>query len=418
MRYSLSTKITVIFAIGFSVICILFSMFAKLQHESMLDKVKENQYNAINWLLALYKKSNMPEDWEEYFKNFNLSYVTDLNLKKDILANGDLIERADTPLGRVETIFYDNDLFLKIKNQSVTIILQNTLKSGNDSLIIGFLLTIALFISLYISIFRSLTPLKQLRKDIRKFAAGNMDSICCKNIVKGDDEVAEVAYEFNNAACKIKELIMSRQLFLRTIMHELKTPIGKGRIVSEMCEDETQKNRLITIFERLNILINEFAKIEQLLSKSYSLQYEKYHFSLILDQTKDILLLDNFDKYVTLTLKSDPVLRVDFQLFSLAIKNLIDNALKYSDDKHAFIICDDDGIQIKNRGQKLEKSIEYYKQAFIRDTSSKNSGMGLGLYIIEHICDMHKFNLEYKYEDGYHIFCIKFKKIEDAKTKA
>ena len=55
MRYSLSTKITVIFAIGFSVICILFSMFAKLQHESMLDKVKENQYNAINCCLHFIK---------------------------------------------------------------------------------------------------------------------------------------------------------------------------------------------------------------------------------------------------------------------------------------------------------------------------------------------------------------------------
>ena len=37
---------------------------------------------------------------------------------------------------------------------------------------------------------------------------------------------------------------MSRQLFLRTIMHELKTPIGKGRIVSEMIEDDTQKEQI------------------------------------------------------------------------------------------------------------------------------------------------------------------------------
>ncbi|CDF64769.1 Two-component system histidine kinase DccS [Campylobacter fetus subsp. venerealis str. 84-112] len=45
MKYSLTTKITVIFAIGFTVICALFFMFSKLQHESVLDKVKENQYN-------------------------------------------------------------------------------------------------------------------------------------------------------------------------------------------------------------------------------------------------------------------------------------------------------------------------------------------------------------------------------------
>ncbi|QQF51911.1 ArsS family sensor histidine kinase [Campylobacter fetus] len=419
MKYSLTTKITVIFAIGFTVICALFFMFSKLQHESVLDKVKENQYNSINWLLSLYKKSNMPEDWEQYFKNFNLAYIKDPNLEKIILNNGDLIERVDTPIGIIETIFYRNELFLRIKNQSVVIMLQSTLKGTNDSLLIGFIITIALFISLYVSIFKSLLPLKNLRDDIRKFAAGNMDSICCKNnIIKGDDEIAEVAYEFNNAACKIKELIMSRQLFLRTIMHELKTPIGKGRIVSEMLDDETQKDRLVAIFERLNILINEFAKIEQLLSKSYALQYENYHFSLILDQTKDILLLDDFDNKVSVDIKEDALLRVDFQLFSLAIKNLIDNALKYSDDKKAIIICDEEYICIKNKGNQLEKPIEYYKQAFIRDNASKNTGMGLGLYIIEHICAMHKFGFLYEYTDGYHTFFITFKKPTNVKSKA
>jgi two-component system OmpR family sensor kinase len=35
--------------------------------------------------------------------------------------------------------------------------------------------------------------------------------------------------------------LQSRQLFLRTIMHELKTPIAKGRIVSELIDDVKQK---------------------------------------------------------------------------------------------------------------------------------------------------------------------------------
>lgn len=410
MRYSLSSKITFIFAIGFSVICVLFFMFAKLQHDNVIDKVKENQYNSINWLLSLYKKYNMPEDWEQYFKNFNLAYVKNPKLEQHIISDGSIIDRIETPIGTIETIVYNNDLYLKIKNQSVRIILQSTYKNSNDSLIIGFLLTIALFISLYVSIFRSLMPLKQLRDDIRKFAAGNMDIVCCQNATKGNDEISEVAYEFNSAACKIKELIMSRQLFLRTIMHELKTPIGKGRIVSEMIDDDMQKNRLIAIFERLNILINEFAKIEQLLSRSYSLQYENYHFSLILDQAKDILLLEDFKEKIKVKIKKDSMLRVDFQLFTLALKNLIDNALKYSDDKKAIISCNEEYICVANLGKPLEKPIEHYKQAFIRDNNSKAVGMGLGLYIIEHICAMHKFDFLYKYEDGFHKFYIKFKK--------
>ena len=223
------------------------------------------------------------------------------------------------------------------------------------------------------------------------------------------DEIGQVAIEFDKAVSKIQELVRSRQLFLRTIMHELKTPIGKGRIISEMIEDDTQKHRLVNVFERLEILINEFAKVEQLLSRSYSLNYQECHFSLILEQVKDIAMLDNWDEKVKVNINDDAVINVDFQLFSLALKNLIDNALKYSDDKKALVICDKSRICVSNQGNALSKSFEYYKQAFIRNKGEKTSGMGLGLYIVDKICEMHKFKFDYNYSDGRHFFCLNLK---------
>ena len=111
-------------------------------------------------------------------------------------------------------------------------------------------------------------------------------------------------------------------------------------IVSEMVANETQKMRLINVFERLEMLINEFSKVEQLLSKSYALNYQECHFSLILEQVQDMLMLDKFEERVSCDIRDDVILRVDFQLFSLAIKNLVDNALKYAEDKKAILICD------------------------------------------------------------------------------
>ena len=120
------------------------------------------------------------------------------------------------------------------------------------------------------------------------------------------------------------------------------------------------------------------------------------------------MLLDDFDSNVKVELSYDPLLMVDFQLFSLAIKNLIDNALKYSDDKKAYIKCDNEAIYIRNHGKPLDHSINHYKQAFIRDNNTKTSGMGLGLYIIDSICAMHKYSLKYKYIDGFHCFYVIF----------
>ena len=415
MKYSLTTKLTIVFAIAFTLVCMLFFTFANIQRNNTLEKIKDKQISAINYLVALYERSNPPSDLTKYFQTFGLHTMDDKLAIQEVITTGQLVFAKPTPLGLFQSVLYKDNLFLFIKNPSFQILLESyDTKNINDALWIAFFLTTTLLILLYISVINSLMPLKKLCKDIRKFGSGNMDIvITCPKTLKADDEIARVAVEFDNAVCKIRELIRSRQLFLRTIMHELKTPIGKGRIISEMVQNETQKNRLITIFERLDMLINEFGKIEQLLSKSYALNYQEYYFSIILEQARDMLMLENFEKKVDVEILDDVPLVVDFQLFSLAIKNLIDNSLKYSQDHKSYIICQNSNIIIKNRGKALEYPIEYYLQAFIREKDSKISGMGLGLYIIDHICQMHKFKLNYTYEDGFHKFSIDTKgKIE------
>ena len=417
MRYSLTTKITVVFALAFSLVCILFYTFANIQLDNALEKIKNKQLNAINYLIASYEKSNPPSDLTIYFRNFGLTYVKSDKTVANVLSGGKTVFAKQTQLGLFQSLLFQDSLYLQIKNPSFQILLESDdTKNINDPIWVGFILTSALLISLYVSVINSLMPLKKLSSDIRKFGAGNMDV----NIAKPDsnDEIAKVAIEFDAAASKIRELLRSRQLFLRTIMHELKTPIGKGRIVSEMVQNETHKSRLIAIFERLDMLINEFGKIEQLLSKNYALNYQESYFSNILDQARDMLMLDKFEEKVSVDIRRDILLRVDFGLFSLAIKNLIDNALKYADDKKAQVICDKDGIVVRNLGKPLQNPIEYYLQAFIREKGNKSGGMGLGLYIIDHICQMHKFSLKYSYEDGYHAFKICTKPKESVEKRA
>ncbi|WP_314702000.1 ArsS family sensor histidine kinase [Campylobacter rectus] len=417
MRYSLTTKITVVFALAFSLVCILFYTFANIQLDNALEKIKNKQLNAINYLIASYEKSNPPSDLTIYFRNFGLTYVKSDKTVANVLSGGKTVFAKQTQLGLFQSLLFQDSLYLQIKNPSFQILLESDdTKNINDPIWVGFILTSALLISLYVSVINSLMPLKKLSSDIRKFGAGNMDV----NIAKPDsnDEIAKVAIEFDAAASKIRELLRSRQLFLRTIMHELKTPIGKGRIVSEMVRNETHKSRLIAIFERLDMLINEFGKIEQLLSKNYALNYQESYFSNILEQARDMLMLDKFEEKVSVDIRQDILLRVDFGLFSLAIKNLIDNALKYADDKKAQVICDKDGIVVRNLGKPLQNPIEYYLQAFIREKGNKSGGMGLGLYIIDHICQMHKFSLKYSYEDGYHAFKICTKPKESVEKRA
>nr|WP_315057473.1 ArsS family sensor histidine kinase [uncultured Campylobacter sp.] len=407
MKHSLITKISVFFVIAIILVCVLFITFARMQMNRALGSMQANQINAVNNLLELYKRNAPPSDIERYFSSYGLELVKDKNIIQNIITSGKIFFVQDTSIGEFSSVEYNNSLFLNIKNNSFVVVFESLgTKNLNDPLWVGFLLTMAVLISLYLSIVRSFTPLKKLSKNIKKFAQGNLDVNLAAT--HSEDEIGQVAQEFNNAIAKIQELIRSRQLFLRTIMHELKTPIGKGRLITEMLDDETQKERLVNVFERLEILINEFAKIEQLLSKSYSLNYQDYHFSLILEQVRDMSMLDNWDELISADIECDAVINVDFGLFALAIKNLIDNALKYSSDKKVRIICDENKVSVANRGAALAKSFEHYKQAFIRNKDEKATGMGLGLYIIDKICELHKFRFEYNYSDGTHYFSIVF----------
>ncbi len=199
--------------------------------------------------------------------------------------------------------------------------------------------------------------------------------------------------------------LKSRQLFLRTIMHELKTPIAKGRIVSELIDDEKQKGRIITIFEKLNSLIDDFAKVEQIVSRNYELIMHYYTMNKVVFNAVEMLLVEKTDNIIFQDI-SEKKIYADFDLFSLAIKNLIDNALKYSNDKKVIVKEESNQLLIISNGKELQKPLQEYYKPFHADVKNKNHGMGLGLYIVHSILEMQNMHLEYTYKDKQNIFTV------------
>jgi two-component system OmpR family sensor kinase len=246
---------------------------------------------------------------------------------------------------------------------------------------------------------KSLRPLSELKSKIQTFSQGNLD-IDCKS--DKEDEIAEVANEFDHAVTMIRELLQSRQLFLRAIMHELKTPIGKGRLVAEMLPDEKNKARMHSIFERLNLLIDEFAKIEKITSKNFDLTIKAYKMSDLVEASIDLLMVDNPQHLIDTNVVEDYMVEVDFELFTLTLKNLLDNGLKYSIDKHITVLIDNHRLHIINNGDALSEPLENYFKPF--HTSKK--GLGLGLYIVKSILDIHKMELHYDHKEGKNIFMV------------
>ena len=267
--------------------------------------------------------------------------------------------------------------------------------------------TIFVFVSLlivitilYINTLKKLLPLKELKDKVINFGDEKFDFELSNSSSK--DEVTLLANEFKKSAIKLKNIKESRNIFIRNIMHELKTPITKGKFLLQLEKSDENIEKLKMVFNRLESLINEFATIEELISQNRVLEKKSYFLEDLLDNAKDILMID--DNCVKNSYENIK-LNVNFKLFSIAIKNLIDNAIKYSNDKKVEVLTQNEDILFVNSGKKLEGDFEKYLEPFY--SKSSNESFGLGLYIVFNILKANGYNLLYKYEDGKNIFIIK-----------
>lgn len=410
IKNSILNKISAIFFLSLFLLAMFFALLLEHQSDKNLDNMKQRQIQSVNYLLVMYRNNVEPGDIEEYFNNFGLKKVSSKHLRDSVLERGVVIFQKLSPISRFSSIVYNDRYYLFIDNFESSVLLESQdYKNFNESLWVVFVIAFLILLYMYISIFKSIAPLKTLSSQIRKFASGDLE-IECKS--ESNDEIGEVANEFDRAVKKIHDLINSRQLFLRTIMHELKTPIGKGRIVAEMLEDETAKKRLIGVFGRLDLLISEFSKIEQITSKRYDLSLKEYSLLHVIDQAIDLLMLDDKKREDQVKVEGDFDFKVtvDFDLMALALKNLMDNAMKHSLNHRVYVKSEGQKVIIANEGEPLKMAIEEYFQPFVSGSKACGSGLGLGLYIVKNIVAQHGFEVLYAYEKGFHHFSIDFSK--------
>jgi len=300
----------------------------------------------------------------------------------------------------VRMLEFEGKIYFWVQSDHHSILLEDRkVQAYNFSYLLysyGTILLILLF-SFGLIIVR-IAPLRRLRRQIARFGEGDMG---VRFHTDGEDEIALIANELETAQNKIRSLIESRTLFLRNIMHELKTPIAKGRIVTTMISDEKQRGRFVSIFERLEGLIGEFALIEEISSGSQHLEKKEYRLIDIIDGAIDSAMVE----YESVDSNTDASVKivVDYRLFVTAVKNLIDNAIKYSPEKKMSIFMENDEIFFTNLGEPLKKPLAHYIEPFTKDQPTKDS-FGLGLYIVDAILREHGYVLAYERRDTLNCF--------------
>jgi len=256
----------------------------------------------------------------------------------------------------------------------------------------------------FIIVLRKLLRLRSLKSAIRAFGDANLSE---EIPVDSKDELGEIATEFNLAMKKIHLLKEARTLFLRNILHELRTPVMKGKMLASIIKDDEFKGQLRQIFVRQEILLGEMVKVEKLASNEWVLVAKEYRIVDILDHAIDLLLIHDTKRICIHAQEITPIILADFELLSTSIKNLLDNALKYSKED-VIVEIHLDHISICSQGEQIPQQRLDFSRAFNRDVESTSIGLGLGLYISNTIILKHHYQLKYFYEKGTNYFKIYF----------
>ena len=407
---SLYNKIRIIFLVATLFTTAFFGSFFYIQKNNHIRQIQK-RYIQTAFYVNRHLKQNRDKSIRHALKDPNLKLFlkeSDFALLRKpkrvarILKQGHTVFKRKVMRSTIKIIGVKGSMLLYIKTPAYKLLLKDKQAVTFPWQTLFWYLSALLFLALlYVWLTRSLKPLKTLQSQIHKVADGDL-SVSVKS--DKQDEIAQVANAFDDALRKLESLINSRQLFLRSIMHELKTPIAKGRLLNAFLENPGQKEGYDAIFERLELLIEEFSKIEQMLSSSYQAKLANYSALDIVEQALELMILDETEmaQHVTLIHEGSYRLHTDFELLALAIKNLIDNAIKYSPDHKVTIRIDTEGILISNRGRQFTHSLEPYQQPF----HEQKHGLGLGLYIVQNIIRLLSLELSYVYQEGENRFRI------------
>ncbi len=277
-------------------------------------------------------------------------------------------------------------------------------------LIAGFLLFIYAIYRLILGIQRELLTINNYFHNIeedkhlftQEFEDINQNIL---KILKSAKKREEIKQKYN---AKLKLKNRQRGDMISAIAHEFRNPIASIMGYSQtLVEDKDITTPLHDKF--LNKIYNNGTKIEALLSRLvlwnkfesgeasiYPREFELY--TLIEDikssleeryPNRDIII-----KGTRIKIEADPT------LLEVVLKNLIENALKYSKDE-IIIYIDCAKISVVDCGLGIASDdINKVTKKFYRSgTHSWDNSMGLGLSIVKNILELHKSSLEIKSQE-------------------
>ncbi len=266
---------------------------------------------------------------------------------------------------------------------------------------------ISVFVALFFITRDVALPLSDMQKITDHYAKGDFDHKARENYK--NRELNDFAKALNKMGYELKINEDSRKSFVANVSHELKTPMTSiggfidGIMDGTIPQGEEKKYLSIVSNEvkrlsRMVVSMLNLSKIEageiELSPIIYDVGSQVFETLLSFEKTinEKQIEIEGFEEMGSV------LMRADKDLVQQVIYNLVDNAVKFTPEKGTIsIFAENDGevtrVSIRNSGQGVsEEEISRIFERFYKVDKSRSydtKGVGLGLYIVKTIINMH-----------------------------
>lgn len=254
--------------------------------------------------------------------------------------------------------------------------------------------------AVYLSIRKILSPVKKLTEGVREVGRGNLEH---QVVLTGSDELGELGRAFNAMTDRIRKMLRAKEQLLLDVSHELRSPLTRVNVALEALPESAAKKSIREDAAEMGKMVTDLLQTARLHYLHGQLNLQRTDLAELLAG-----VLSSFHGrppgIEAVGIPEQVALAVDPDRVKSALKNIIENALKYSsgaaepvkvsvEEKPAHLI-----IRIADRGIGIpEEELPYIFEPFYRVDKSRSKdtgGYGLGLSLCKTVMEAHHGKIE------------------------
>lgn len=260
------------------------------------------------------------------------------------------------------------------------------------------------------------SPIVRLQRATRALAAGTLDARVGRPFNRRKDEIGTLARDFDAMAEQVQALITDKEVLLRDVSHELRSPLARIRVALALAERKTENaeaqedlGRIDQETERLDQLVGQILTLARLRSSSLE-QNGDVELNDLLKEVVADARFEQADARIAFDESAAPArVRGNAGELASAVENVLRNAVLHSGPQADVEVrltrqAGEIVITVADRGPGVpEEDLKRLFEPFYRVDPSrdhKQTGYGLGLAIAARIIERHGGRVEARNRPG------------------